>query len=51
MTYILILFVGYGTPGGPTTAEFHSKASCDAALAVIKDEMTNAFVRGVCVPK
>lgn len=47
--WILIFWIGVNSQGGPATAEFADKTSCESALK-IADKKWLTF-DGVCVPK
>lgn len=52
-TFILILFIKSGYAGGLATAEFNSKAACNAALQTVVNDMDGftVDVSGFCVEK
>ncbi len=55
MIYILIILSGNGSYTNSSTAEFNSKATCEAAIVTMINADTDAWNQidfvGVCVPK
>jgi hypothetical protein len=55
MMYVLIILTGIGNYTNSSTAEFNSKATCEAAIVAMEKTEPKGWgefnVVGVCVPK
>lgn len=52
MKYVLIIFMGFNSSGGPATAEFGDKESCEAVVAIVSSRFSEwpKASLAVCVP-